>query len=212
MPSRRPRPTPTAASRRRPCPGRTLQIQAPGFEPLQATVEARADAPEALFRLAPRQTGELFETVVAAPDGRAVRTVLRDQELRQVPGSFGDPFRVIESLPGVAQVAWPLALYAVRGANPGNTGFYVDGVRVPALFHFALGPSVIHPFFIEQLDFYAGGYPARYGGYISGIAAATTTTPPSDRAHVSADVRLFDAGGIVTTPFDEGKGAVAVAG
>jgi hypothetical protein len=160
----------------------------------------------------PRQTGERYQTVVSPPDERAAKTTLREEELRQVPGSFGDPFRVVESLPGVSQVVWPLAIYAIRGANPGNTGFFVDGVRVPALFHFALGPSVIHPFFLEQVDFYPGGYPARFGRFASGIVTAKSATPPTDRTHVSADVRAFDAGGIMAAPIDGGRGAVAVAG
>ena len=57
------------------------------------------------------------------------------------------------------QIIWPAAVYVVRGANPGNTGFYLDGVRVPALFHIALGPSVIHPYLIGGVDFYPGAYP-----------------------------------------------------
>src|SRR5206468_8736724 len=124
----------------------------------------------------------------------------------------GDPFRVVESLPGVSQVAWPLAIYAIRGANPGNTGFFIDGVRIPALFHFALGPSVIHPFFLKEIDFYPGGYPAQFGRYTAGIVNAPTTAPPSDRIQVSAVARLFDAGGFVVSPFDQGRGSVAVAG
>jgi len=112
----------------------------------------------------------------------------------------------------VAQTTWPLPFYAIRGANPGNTGFFIDGVRAPALFHFALGPSVIHPFFIQDLQFYPGGYPVSYGRYVSGIVAANTATPSTDRLHVSADVRLFDAGGIAASPFDDGKGTIAVAG
>jgi hypothetical protein len=194
-------------------PGRRhLQIQQPGYQPLDVAVEATRDARETVFRLMPRQTGERYETVVSPPDEHASRTTLREEELRQVPGSFGDPFRVVESLPGVSQVIWPAAVYAIRGANPGNTGFFLDGVRVPALFHFALGPSVIHPFFLDQIDFYPGGYPAQYGRYVSGIVSARTVTPATDRTHVSADVRLFDAGGIVATPLDDGQGAVAVAG
>jgi hypothetical protein len=31
-------------------------------------------------------------------------------------------------------------------------------MRVPALFHFALGPSVVHPYLIERIDFYPGGW------------------------------------------------------
>jgi hypothetical protein len=191
---------------------RRIQIQHPGYEPMDVAVDARGQVPGLVLRLQPRLAGERYETVVTPPDERGPRTSLRDDELTRVPGSFGDPFRVIESLPGVSQVVWPLALYAIRGANPGNTGFFVDGIRMPALFHFALGPSVIHPFFLQQIDFYPGGYPPEYGRYVSGIVAARTAAPATDRMHASVDARLFDAGGLVATPFDEGRGNVAVAG
>jgi hypothetical protein len=189
-----------------------LQVQFPGYEPADIPVEARPDIPELTLRLMPRLTGERYETVISRPSAHGERTVLREEELTRTPGSLGDPFRVLESLPGVVQVAWPMAIYAVRGANPGNTGFFLDGVRLPALFHFALGPAVIHPYFLEQMEFYPGGYPARFGRYVSGIVAASTAPPKPDRVRGSADVRLFDAGGIVATPWNEGRGAVAVAG
>jgi hypothetical protein len=83
---------------------------------------------------------------------------------------------------------------------------------VPSLFHFALGPAVIHPYFLEGLEFYPGGYPARYGRFVSGVVAASTTVPPADRVHGSVDVRLFDAGVMVSTPVDGGRGTLAVAG
>ncbi len=197
--------------------GHRLLLQFPGYDPLEVAADVGPDGaaggvPERTFRLVPRQSGERYESVIIAPDLQAPKTSLRGAEITRTPGSFGDPFRTIESLPGVSQVVWPLSIYAIRGANPGNTGFIVDGVRLPGLFHFALGPSVIHPFFLQQIDFYPGGYPARYGRYISGIVAARTQTPGTDRVHASADARLFDAGGIVAAPWDEGRGAVAVAG
>jgi hypothetical protein len=188
-----------------------LQVQAPGFEPADVPLELRADGEASLtVRLMPRLSGERYETVVSASGQAAVE--LDQSDLTRTAGSMGEPFRVIESLPGVTQVAWPLSLYAIRGANPGNTGFFLDGVRLPALFHFALGPAVIHPHFLERMEFYPGGYPAQYGRFVSGVVAASTAAPRPDRVRGSADVRLFDAGGIVTTPFNEGRGTVAVAG
>src|SRR4029079_7818490 len=86
-----------------------------------------------------------------------------------------------------------------------------DGIRVPALFHLALGPSVIHPYLIGGVDFFPGGGPARYRRYTSGLVAARTVAPPDDRMHASADITLYDAGGIVTSPIDGGRGTVAVA-
>jgi hypothetical protein len=189
-----------------------VRVQCPGFAPLTREITVLSDTAGLVVRLEPRTTGERYETVVTAESTAEPAVPIKKDELVRTAGSLGDPFRVIESLPGVAQATWPLPFYAIRGANPGNTGFFIDGVRAPALFHFALGPSVIHPFFIEEMQFYPGGYPVNYGRYVSGIVAANTATPPADRLHVSADLRLFDAGGIAASPFHDGKGTVAIAG
>jgi Carboxypeptidase regulatory-like domain/TonB dependent receptor/TonB-dependent Receptor Plug Domain len=189
-----------------------LRVQCPGFAPLTREVTVPIDSAELVVRLEPRVEGERYETVVTAEREEEPSVPIKQEELVHTAGSLGDPFRVIESLPGVAQATWPLPFYAIRGANPGNTGFFIDGVRAPALFHFALGPSVIHPFFIQEMQFFPGGYPVTYGRYVSGIVTADTAAPATDRLHVSADVRLFDAGGIVAMPFDDGKGTLAIAG
>jgi hypothetical protein len=188
-----------------------VDVQVPGHEPLSRRLELAAGAPEELFRLQPRQTGESYETVLHAARPELPQVNLTGDEARKTPGTSGDPLRVIASLPGVSQVVWPLALYVVRGANPGNTGFYIDGIRVPALFHLALGPSVVHPYLVDGIDFFPGGGPASYGRYASGLVAARTIAPPDDRLHASADVTLYDAGGIVTAPLDGGRSTLAVA-
>jgi hypothetical protein len=189
------------------------QIQAfsSGHEPARLAIDATPGRGAYTLRLLPRADAETYETVVRAAGDGAPRVTLEGEESRRTPGSFGDPLRAIESLPGVSQVVWPLALYAIRGANPGNTGFFLDGIRVPTHFHFLLGPAVIHPYFIGGFDFFPGAYPVRYGRFTSGIVAAHTIAPPGDRVHADVDVRLYDTGALVTAPFDGGRGTVAAA-
>ncbi len=193
-----------------PCGARNITIQAPGFDPVRVERDPCIDPSPLLVRLPPRPRGTVFETVIR-PQTSVPSLSLRTQELTKTPGSLGDPFRVIESLPGVSAVMWPAPVYAVRGANPGNTGFFLDDMRVPCLFHLLLGPSVVHPYFFDSLDFYPGGYPARHGRYVAGIVTAQTRQPPADMVHASVDVRLFDAGGLVSAPFPDGNGSLAVA-
>ena len=188
-----------------------IQVQLPAHETIDRRVDAQPEAREEIFRLLPLLSGERYQTTVRAGHAELPSVAVSADEARRVPGSQGDPLRVIGSLPGVSQVAWPAALYVVRGANPGNTGFFIDGVRVPALFHLALGPSIVHPYLIGDLEFFPGGYPASFGGYVSGIMAARTAAPPADRVHASADVTAFDAGGIVTAPWHGGRGTIAAA-
>ena len=140
-------------------PGRhRVQIQTPGHDIADQAVEAGAGATGAveLFRLAPRLTGERYETTVRTLRPEIQQIDVSGEEARAVAGTSRRSPARHRSLPGVQQIIWPASVYVVRGANPGNTGFYLDGVRVPALFHIALGPSVIHPYLIAGVDFYPG--------------------------------------------------------
>ncbi len=102
-------------------------------------------------------------------------------EVRQIPGTFGDPFRAIEIMPGVTPVVSGLPFFFIRGAPPGNVGYFLDGVRVPLLFHVGIGPSAVHPALISRVDLYPGGYPARFGRFSGGIVSGETATSASAR-------------------------------
>jgi TonB family protein len=151
------------------------------------------------------------EVVVHGVRAEAPRTSLTRAEVREIPGTFGDPFRAIEVMPGVTPIFSGVPYFYVRGAPPGNVGYFLDGVRVPLLYHFALGPAVIHPGLVDRVDLYAGGYPARYGRFAGGIVAAETT-PPGDRMRGEANIRLFDAGALLEAPFLDGRATALVAG
>ena len=132
-------------------------------------------------------------------------------EVRLLPGAFGDPFRAIDMLPGVTPLASGLPFFYVRGAPPGNVGYFLDGIRVPLLYHIGLGPSVIHPAIIDRVDLYPGGYPAQFGRYAGGIVSGETKGPAPEW-HGEANVRLVDAGAMLEGPLDDGRGSFFVAG
>jgi hypothetical protein len=192
------------------CGPHALVVRAPGFASVSLTRDPCTDPSPLVLRLTPRSNVPVYETVVEATRDEPAVTV-RGQQLTTTPGALGDPLRIIESLPGVAAVAWPAPIYAIRGSNPGNTGYFLDEVQIPMLFHLALGPSVVHPYFFGGIDFYPGGYPARYGRYVGGVVAAQTRAPPEDGWHAAADLRLFDAGAMGSSPWPDGHGGVAAA-
>ncbi len=132
-------------------------------------------------------------------------------EVRDMPGAFGDAFRALEALPGVTPMASGLPFFFVRGAPPGSTGYFIDGIRLPVLFHLGAGPSVIHPALVDHIDFYPGSAPAAYGRASGGIVTAETRAP-GDKLHGEGNVRLLDAGALVETPLPQGLGTVLAAG
>jgi TonB family protein len=139
------------------------------------------------------------------------QTTLSKADVREMPGAFGDAFRAIEALPGVSPLVSGIPYFYVRGAPPNNAGYYVDGVRVPLLFHLGLAQSVIHPGLIDHVDFFASVAPARYGGYVGPIIAGQTRAPAT-AFHGEASLRLVDAGTLLEAPFAEGRGSALVAG
>jgi len=132
-------------------------------------------------------------------------------EVRQIPGTFGDPFRAIEVLPGVTPIVSGLPFFFVRGAPPGDVGYFLDGIRVPLLFHIGVGPSVVHPALMDRVDLYPGAYPARFGRFSGGIVAGETV-PPATELHGEYNLRFFDAGAFVEAPFAEHRGDLLLGG
>jgi hypothetical protein len=143
---------------------------------------------------------------VVAPHRDVGEITVRREDTQNVPGTFGDPTRIAEVLPGVVPTASGLQAFFVRGAPPTSTGTFIDGVPVPVLYHVGFGPSVVHPGLLDHVDFYQGAPPAQYGGFVGGVLAATTNAP-ADRPHGEANLRLFDAGALGETTFGDGKGS-----
>jgi hypothetical protein len=187
---------------------------------VEAEVEAEADTDAAVEAEAqpPKDSGPNEVRVNGRKtEATAPKDTIGGREIRQVPGAFGDAFRAIDSLPGVTPIVSGLPYFFVRGAPPGNTGFFIDGVRVPGLFHLGVGPAVMYPALIDHVDLYKGAYPVSFGRFAGGILSAETVKP-SERTRADWTVRLFDVGALVEAPFGkekEGaapKGSVAASG
>jgi hypothetical protein len=151
------------------------------------------------------------ETTVRSRRRDVGQTTLSHADVRNTPGAFGDPFRAIEALPGVTPLASGLPYFFVRGAPPNDNGYYVDGIRIPLLFHVGIGPGVIHPGLVDRVDYFPGAPPASYGGVAGAIFAGQMREPAGAR-HGEANVRIFDAGALVESPLGDGRGSVLAAG
>jgi len=176
------------------------------------TPEASVPATPAPFAQSPQAAPEAALDVTVRGSRREIgQTTLSASDVREMPGAFGDPFRAIEALPGVTPVVSGVPYFYVRGAPPNNNGFYIDGIRVPLLFHVGLGQGVIHPGLVDHVDFYPSAAPASYGG-LAGAIIAGQTREPATALHGEANLRIVDAGTLLESPFDSGRGSALVAG
>lgn len=192
----------------------TVLVRAAGHRAAQFTESlAAGDSVSVVYRLEP-EVASPYETVVVAERARAevVRHTLVEQEVREVPGTMGDPFRVVLLMPGVATMASGLSYPVVRGSQPAATTYLMDGVRVPSLFHLGLGPAVVHPDFLDRLDFFPGSPPVRYGRQLGGVVEGHASRPRDDRMRASAYADIINAGGFVESTLPSTGTQVTLAG
>lgn len=154
---------------------------------------------------------DALEVIVRGERREIGQTTFSIEEVRALPGAFGDPFRAIEALPGVTPVVSGFPYFFVRGAPPNNNSFYVDGIRVPLLFHLGLAQGVIHPGIIERVEFTPSVPPVRYSA-TTGAVIDGRTRDPATEFRGQANLRLVDTGALLELPFANGRGSALVAG
>jgi hypothetical protein len=97
------------------------------------------------------------------------------EQIEKNPGGNRDISRIIQNFPGVASTPSFRNDVIVRGGGPSENRFYLDGVEIPNLNHFATqgasGGSVgiINVDFIREVNFYSGAFPADMGNAMSSI-------------------------------------------
>ncbi|MEY4580706.1 MAG: hypothetical protein RL701_5409 [Pseudomonadota bacterium] len=131
-------------------------------------------------------------------------------EVRDMPGSFGDPFRGVDVMPGVVPFMLGLPYFYLRGAPPSGTLYFYDGVPMPTLYHMGLGAAVIHPRMVGPIRLYSGVAPARYGRFTGGVVVGEGPESSADKTRAEAELRLLDVSGFVQT--DVAGGTLSVAG
>lgn len=97
-------------------------------------------------------------------------------EIEKSAGANRDISRIVRSYPGVAYspVGYRNDLI-VRGGGPAENSFFVDGIEIPNINHFATlgasgGPvSILNADLIREIRFYTGAFPANRGGSLSSV-------------------------------------------
>jgi hypothetical protein len=147
---------------------------------------------------------------VARPRREAGEVVLSQNEVAAVPGTMGDPVRVLENLPGSSRAPGGLGgALIIRGANPADSGVLMDGVQIPLLYHFGGLTSVVSSEFLSAITFMPGGFGAEHGRATGGVAAIQSATLNCEKLRASASVDLLDAEVFTCVPLGSWKLAAA---
>jgi hypothetical protein len=139
--------------------------------------------------------------------------VLQASELKNLSSMFGDSFRSIHSLPGVAAPDDYYADFAYRGAGIPNIAFYLDGVLLKNPFHedkqfTGVGSvSLLNGDTIESISLLGGGFPAKYGESAGAVLNIQTREPDRERISARINMDCFQGGATVEGPLGRSKKA-----
>lgn len=152
-----------------------------------------------------RSVYSAYETTVRGQRERkeVAQVTLRQEEIRLIPGTQGDAFKVVQNLPGVARPPFGIGLLVVRGGKPWDTRTYVDDAIIPLLFHFGGLNATFNANLLEDISFQPGNFGAEYGRSIGGLVRGKTRTPSQQGIHGYFDINVIDSSFLVEAPIND---------
>ncbi len=155
-----------------------------------------------------RRVFSQYETVVRSERERkeVTRTTLQLAEIQKVPGTQGDTLKVVQNLPGVARPAFNGGQLIIRGSSPQDSGVFLDGQRIPLLYHFGGLTSVYNSELLDSLDYLPGNFSAYFGNITGGVINVKSRAPRMDRIHGTVGVSLVESNAVVEGPISDTLG------
>ncbi len=143
----------------------------------------------------------LEEVLVEAEDAGAAQVEAGFQRIRPAdieriptPGPGGDLAMYLQTLPGVVAIGDRGGQLFVRGGTPSQNLILMDGTIVYKPFHIVSFFSAFPQHLVSSVDFYAGGFPARYTGRLSSVIDVTTRGGNNQSYEGSASIGPFLTG------------------
>jgi outer membrane receptor protein involved in Fe transport len=179
-------------------------IQTPNQQPV---------APGAADVSTPQRADTLIEEIVVNTSRYTFASTdisysfLTQEELQSMPRLADESLRAVTRLPGVSNNGFS-ALGQIRGGETTETSIVLDGLRLTEPFHlknFLTPVSLLDSRVVNTIEVYAGGFPAVYGGSLSGVIEATSVSLDRPR-YYEAGLSLFHTSALAALELDGGRG------
>ena len=135
----------------------------------------------------------------------STQTIDRD-EIRSDPVGVYDIQMMVHSLPSVITSTDQNNEIIVRGGGPSENLFQIDNLEIPNPNHFGEvgtggGPvNIINTEFVERIDFFAGGFPAKFGDKQSSVMDIQLRDGNSDNLEIDLELSMAGLGFLIEGP------------
>jgi hypothetical protein len=134
------------------------------------------------------------------------RRIMPD-EIERSAGTFGDPSRFVQMLPGVVSDNDQRNDFLVRGGNPDENLFVIDNIEIPSINQLALSDttggfvSMIDNAAIQQMTLHTDAYDSKFDQRLSSVLEISTRPEGSVAPHSIMEMGLAGAGGSYMRPW-----------
>ena len=148
-----------------------------------------------------------------AKDGIVSTQTIDIEEIRSDPIGAYDIQMMLHALPSVTSATDQNNEIIVRGGGPGENLFIMDHLEIPNPNHFGeVGTAggavnILNTEFVDRIDFFAGGFPARYGDKQSSVMDITLRDGDYDHFNMDVELTMAGVGLLAEGPFSNGKGS-----
>jgi hypothetical protein len=130
------------------------------------------------------------------------------EEVEQSAGTFGDPGRFMQLLPGVVSDNDQRNDFIVRGGNPAETSFLIDNIQMPSINQLALSDttggfvSMIDNVAVKSTVLHTDAYDSKFDQRLSAVVEISTRPQGPVGHHVSTQFGIGGTGFTVERPLD----------
>ena len=163
-------------------------------------------------------------TIVASPLRKSVESPVSVrrigvEEIDLTPGANRDISRVVQLSAGVLPISFGSNRndILVRGGDANENKYYLDGIEIPVINHFAVQggtggyASIINTDLLRGVEFYTGAFPSEFANGVSSILDMQMKTGNSDKLHGKLIVGASDVGINIDTPISKNGKTTLVA-
>ena len=119
--------------------------------------------------------------------------------IKSLPSFMGqtDVFKSIQALPGVSPGIEGSTGFYVRGGSIDHSLFTLDNAPIFFPFHSGGFVSLFPAGMLQNVDFYSGGFPAKYGDRLGSVTDITSLTTRNEELSGSATLGIISAEGVL---------------
>ncbi len=171
----------------------TLEFSYVGYKTLSKEFLAKK---RSVIRYSPilRAENEILDEVVIKNDSKNAQgiTTIKAEKVKRIPGANAGVETLLMTLPGVNNNNELSTQYNVRGGNFDENLVYVNGIEVYRPFLIRSGQqeglSFVNSNMVQNINFSAGGFQAKYGDRLSSVLDITYRKPTEFAATIDASL------------------------